>query len=223
MAIGDFVRDPSKVRTQRYKPPEGHPRRCQSFKRRERVQCSNWALKGYDFCRYHIGPQGRSSLTKVKGLYGKVVKGRLGKFLEAAAIDEERQSIAGEVDVARAVASEALAVVSKVINADEHPGVEVDESLKLAALSVARDSLEHVTRLVERMVKIDVMSKATLNAHQFDAILQRILNLIGLILTDEVPEKAQHILALITSGVNEVKIDEKREGDAGPTVSINIT
>lgn len=216
MAVGDFPIDPNVPQT--YGPPaDGAERRCQGKLRgfanpRRGEQCRKWALRGSRFCKTHGGTftKNRKSQGRLKNFYSRFATGKLKDLIDQAANDDERASLAGEVDTARALCSEAITVVSKVMDPPE--GVKLSDELKFGAMSIAQNSLEHVGKLVEKMVKVMALSESTFNHEQVDYICDKIIGILLIELEGE-DEKFQRIV----EAIKDVRVVPKAN------VQINIT
>lgn len=211
MAVGDFERDSRVTRTglKAGGPPlPGHVRRCQAKKRNGTgEQCAQWALKGQDYCRIHGGRRKARSQHfggRMKGFYSKHATGRLKDMIEEAASIENRIDLAGEVDAARAFCLEAVKVCSLVL--DPPKGVEISDTMKLSAVQIAQNSVEHVSKVVERMVKVMALSDSTFNAIQVDNICTTIINLLMKHLEDQ-PE----VMDLIVKDIESIKTVKKAD------------
>lgn len=193
MAYGDFPIDPSVKKVGKGGvPPDGHAHRCQSkTSRGDGEQCKKWASKGQVYCRFHKGKAQSRNINNQRSMsfYSRHATGRLKEMIEAASEAEDRLDIGDEVDTARALCQEAIKVCSVVMDPPIDPATGeprlLPDQLRLTAVQVAQSSLEHVSKLVERMVKIMAMSEATFNSQQVDNICSGIINLLMRRLEDQ--------------------------------------
>lgn len=223
MAVGDFPVDANVRRIGKHgRPPDGHPRRCQAKKNRTQVQCAQWAKKGEFYCKFHLRGAGKGGRNRgrMKNFYRKIQGKKLSEWMKLAEIaDGDRKSLAGEVDVARALCAETVGMVSTVLDADQD---KITEAQRLTVMSLAKDSLEHVSRLVERMVKVEAISSATMDADQVQGLLQRVLHVLAKELRDRNVPEAEEIHRAITESVEDLFVDDKAPNPS-KRVHINIT
>ncbi len=128
MAIGDYPidftvtcsRDQDTGRWTGGPPPAGHYRRCQSKAHTTQDQCAHWALRGSFYCKYHGGRRGLLT-RRPRNTYAKFATDKLKDLLDEQnqLSPEERLTLINEIDVARALATQAVKMMSIACFPDE--------------------------------------------------------------------------------------------------------
>ena len=168
-------------------PPPNHPRRCQApnfF----REQCGRWALTGVNYCSRHGGRNPRVK-KQLANYYSKHAGSKLSGLLEELSklSDDERLSLAEEIDVARVNASRVLLLFEKIVLEEkflDKEGKEVvltpDKLLKLKAscIDAVKVSLDQVSTLVQAMAKVEALKRDKISVHNIKWIADRIMRLI---------------------------------------------
>ncbi len=165
--------DPDVKAPPRGLPPEGHIRRCQGAIRRSnpKRQCTQWALKGRNYCRVHGG---RQPLYEKMGHYsrnaGKTLKSKLEKL--AAMDPDERNSLAEEIDLSRLLCERNL----KLFDATHYPpeGTVIPEKLKVMAAEGLRSALADVTEIVAKSAIVRSRSEGVVGIEDLGYIIHQI-------------------------------------------------
>lgn len=198
-------------------PPEGHARRCQAVNRQSGLQCKNWAIKGRRFCRFHGGKQPLISMGS-KGRYASQVSTALGEKLAKMAEepDDERLSLAEEVDVARVLTSRALKIYDLAINGRGADGQEASEEIRQAAAQGLNQALEATSRLVERFAKVNTLTSGFITAKQIGFLVAQFNKIIA----DEIQD--EEVRNRIAAKIREIDIPDDPNLDPRVGIAIGV-
>lgn len=180
-----------------------HPRRCRSVSRVTRMKCRKWALRGSNYCEFHGGRRrsGVNTTTgagRLPGMYSKHLGPRLKSALEAylAAPHCEQVALYDEIALARAQVSQALALARPVFEDD--PRVKVTAEMRAMALSVLRDSVDHVMRLVSAASKIEKDAEDKVSIRAVNLFIVQIINAVRSVVGDD-----EALVRRITDAIDE--------------------
>jgi hypothetical protein len=206
MAVGDFPINPELKERIGRRPPEGHPGRCQSKRcNGSGHQCGQWAMHGHPYCVFHarLGrpPKYLKKGTGSVGIYDRYAKTTLLEAIRAMESDApKREALDSEVDIARALTAESVKVTSAVL--DPANSSKISNELKDNAIRLTMESLDFVSKLVERMVKVRTLSSATLSLRQVEDVCGSIIKLLRKKIDNEalVNELVSDILTMTIPG-----------------------
>jgi hypothetical protein len=213
-----FTDDPTLLETWRgtIRPPDGHPYRCHGRIRHANPpqRCAKWAVKGYDYCISHYpalyrinerkGGLHSRRLKAVRGYYSKGAGIALKERLAELRADEpaRRHSLAEEVDLARIGCDKAVRLFEAACMGAE----KASPDAQAAALSLLRQSLDHVAELVVKASKARRDSLETVDLEQLDYIVDQVV----IILEEEVRPLGDDVVDRCTARLKSVKIPERR-------------
>lgn len=157
-------------------------------------QCRKYANVGQHYCRFHGRRLKLSSAPR--SLYSLRATEKLKQLLERLeSAPDDRKSLADEIDVARAFATEAVALADRAVNSTNPDGTpkQIAESVKVTAIKIAQEALTHVALLIEKHAKVTAMSDGTLDATQVRALLDQVVRCVQQRVTSE--EEREALLA----------------------------
>jgi len=196
MAVGDYRIDYSvkfdpKAGQSFRVAPEGHHRRCQSKCRGRDVQCSRWALRGQNFCPYHI--RGRDKRVRGRGaqklesklgtLYRNKVGGKLRDLLDeiSAKPREDRLSLLEEIDLCRMLAVRSL----EAFDLAHSENSQASAALKAATHSHLSRSIHQVKEVMSAYAKMEAIAPDRLTAQQIKSFADDVEKILLLKLGDD--------------------------------------
>lgn len=145
------------------------------------------------------------------GIYDRYAKTTLLDAIRAMESESpKREALDSEVDIARALTAEAVKVTSAVL--DPANSEKLSNEFKDKAIRLTMESLDFVSKLVERMVKVRTLSAATLSLRQVEDVCGSIIKLLRKKIDNE---------ALVNELVNDI-LTMTIPGKELPRVSITI-
>lgn len=194
--------------------------RCQARMRKHAGrQCGQRAVAGKKYCKYHGGRQPpiywKHRLGKsMAGFYSKSLGPTLhGRVKELAGLPLTQQSnILEEIQVARAVAMDAIQLASVVL--DESNRDKVTDQDRVLATRCVMDSMNQISILVERLAKIEALSEDKLSLKAVDAFVLQITRIIGEELGHTHVNIAERINARILNDIR-IPLDAMKGNTAG--------
>jgi hypothetical protein len=206
-------------------PPPNHPRRCQS-RNAFGTQCGRWALVGRDYCQKH-GGRNHNARKVLANYYSKHAGKKLSDLLAELALqnDDERLSLAEEIDVARLNASRVLNLFEKIVIEESFTGAdgkqldltaETKMKLKSSCANAVKESLDQVSSLVQAMAKVEALKADKISVNNIKWVVNRIMRLIEEIVVPYNADAAKELCA---------KISDMRllENGQGPQVVLSIS
>jgi hypothetical protein len=188
MAVGDFPIDENMRGgpTEYPSPPDGHPRRCQAKRSKNSGggQCRRWALADVPYCRFHGGGfcKPRPDRKWKENPYGRVSVGKLEVLLDMMGeMNVDKTDLAGELDVARALAAEAVERYSNLLDrsdADDKEDRPTDRELMGAARWV-QNCTSKVSALAKRYVEIQALNRDTFSKDQVRYVIHTVISILS--------------------------------------------
>lgn len=136
------------------RPPDNHPRQCQSNSKVARRRCRKWALKNRKYCQHHGGRQKAVSEKGMPHFYSKslgpTLKAKFEALLESTY--SEQLSLFEELAIARVMAEQSLGLLTNVVESKDK---RITDNAKQLALVCVQESLEHVRDMAVAASKID--------------------------------------------------------------------
>lgn len=221
----EWFKDYSVKRTGGGPPPPNHPRRCQA-RNSLGLQCGRWALRGRDYCAMH-GGRTPLSRKKLANYYSKHAGRSLKSLLEEVASqpDDERLSLAEEIDVARINTARALQFFEKIVlNEDfrDKDGNQVEIGpekmlqLKSTCSNAVKQGLDQVASLVQAMAKVEALKQDKISVHNIKWIVARIMRLIE----EEVEPVNSECAKRLCNRISDLKLLEGDSTNAKVVLSI---
>tara|TARA_R110002096_G_C14661938_1_gene728472 strand:- start:62393 stop:63148 length:756 start_codon:yes stop_codon:yes gene_type:complete len=194
-------------------PPDGHVRRCQGINRYltekngKPTQCGRWALKERNYCTRHGGSQRRYKKSVAARRWyskhaGDALRGKLDEMRDAP--PDERISLESEIDMARVLAIQSVAIFDKVCVQNE-TGTSTHEQaavLRAQATIACRDAMAFVAGIVDKAARVRSVSDGTIDVelvgyivHQVQAVIERHITPLegGKALVDKIAEDLNDI------------------------------
>jgi hypothetical protein len=196
-------------------PPKGHPRQCQGVVRWSGGrQCPNWAIKTRNFCKRHGGHNPtHHSVANRSNLYSRHASQQLKDVLErVASTPDERQSLADEIDVSRAMCERAIRLFEQACLSDQAKDYSIE--IKTRSVEMVQTSLEAVSKLIQAHTKLMVMSDRMLTTEQIEYMFVQL----NKTLTNQLLPDHPEIFERITEVISNIRLPEK----SGSVVNITI-
>ena len=151
--------------------------------------------------------------VRLRQYYARNAGQKLREVLQQMTEHEaDRHSLAGEVDLARVQCQRAVAIYEATI-LDE--GQDASPKLKGQAAKALRDSLTHVSQLVERAAKVDTLRATVGSAEAVEFVVAQLSSIVQRVLGEEHPELARRMMDEIDS------IHVPKEG-GGASVTLTV-
>ena len=141
---------------------------------------------------------------------GPTLKAKLEEV--AAEGDEQRLSLANEVDTSRVLCGEAMRLYDACISAKE-----LKEEQRLKVANVLREALDHVSGLVERMAKVEAMKSDKISVQNVAWFAEKITRII----LEEVEPVSADCARRVVRRIADLKT-LKDESGVAPRVTISI-
>lgn len=203
--------------------PEGHVRRCQGInhylteRNGKPTQCGRWAIIGRRYCKRHGGAERRRKPgVAARRWYSKHAGAALQAKLDEMrnAPPDERISLESEIDMARVLALQSVAIFDKVCVQGETgtADAETARTMNAQATIACRDAMSFVAGIIDKAARVRASSSGTVDlelmgylVHQVQAVIERHI----------VPLEGGHALCdKITADLNAIKLPDKQHHSA---------
>jgi hypothetical protein len=170
---------------------------------------------------------GRNSRVRKKlgNYYSKYAGKKLSELLAelASQNDDERLSLAEEIDVSRINAARVLKLFEKIVIEEDFTDangnqldIPLEKKLKLKSTcaSAVKESLDQVSSLVQAMAKVEALKADKISIHNIKWVVDRIMRLIE----EEVVPYNNEVAKKLCDRISEMRLLENT-----PKVVLNIT
>lgn len=190
------------------------------------AQCHKWAIKGERFCQKHHRRRGsRKGFVRTqefKGSHLASIYTRRATVNFQTLLDElekappeERLRLASEIDVTRAACERAVLLFSRACFPDSPEKDTASVETKLAVQKMLHESMEYLSKLVERYTKIMAISEASISIEHLAMFREQMARAIIGALMPEHEDLVEKVLAAMKA----VRLPEKQKA----SVQISIT
>jgi hypothetical protein len=182
-----------------------------------------WAWKGdpqqRPLCWFHSRKYLKiaSRVKKVTPLYEREAGAKLRGLIDQAKGVDDQHSLLEEIELSRALVMRNVTLFEKAnFCEDPEKAKKISLELKAATCSNLKDSLTHLAALIEKDVKVGVLTGAYIHEKQ----VRTILTGVGKFVADCLLPDHKDAYDRITKYLDEIDVNRKPDTDGQPTVVI---